>query len=440
MEALFKLLDNYFSQNVAAGFQCINLQVSNKRNHMVIIAYFLSRRISLYLSSQKSNGQPPAFSDYILNISAENDNGKDITSGLVLKRNSNFAGTGYQYKINEGHIFFRSSGSTGVPKFICFTAKNLIRNARNCVDFFSLNKKSRVLITVPIYHMYGFGVGLLPGLLCNAEVYLIEQTNVVKLYQCITEFVPDYVLITPALIRMMLTVKFKLTHKCTFITAGERITVREYMQFRERFGNIVNIYGCSEMGAMAASVYTDGIAVNSSEESLRAMPGVIISIAEKPRGEILCRSDAGFSFYTDEQGNQLPLPDGDGWYHTSDLGEWADDNSFLIAGRIDNCINLSGFLTCLSEIECAVEKALPEVKRVVILSSQDDLQDQAQLIAVCEAEPEAAGGLTVPEARKRCRKVMPLHTIPGQFLFLSKLPLLENGKPDMTQLKRNYSQ
>jgi acyl-coenzyme A synthetase/AMP-(fatty) acid ligase len=439
MELLFKILDNYFRQNCPGGLRCISLPVSNKHNHVIFIAFFLSRGISFYLSSQKSNNKLPAFTDYILDIGAENDDGHDITSGLALNKNSSFAGNN-QFKKGESLIFFSSSGSTGAPKFICYPATNITRNARNCINFFSLSEKTKILISVPVYHMYGFGVGLLPGLLCNAKIKLVEQANIVKLYQGIDDFLPDYVLITPALIRMMLTVKFRSTHKCTFITAGERITEYEYIQFRERFGKLVNIYGCSEMGAMAASVYTTGDGIHSSEALLSAMPGVVISIAQKPRGEILCRSDAGFSYYVDNDGEQLTNPPyTDGWYHTRDLGEWVDDYSFLIAGRIDNCINLSGFLTCLSEIELAVEKALPEARRVVVLESANGSQSQPQLVAICETEQETAAGLTATEVRKRCRKLMPSHIIPGQFHFISKLPLLENGKADIIQLKENYS-
>ena len=108
----------------------------------------------------KLPGPEPARQDAVSKIDL-----KYPASYLTLLPNSTYKGEG-EKNVRQidipGKVFLKTSGSTSEPKLALHANENLTRNAQNCVERFRLFPQSRVLIAVPIYHMYGLGAGFRP--------------------------------------------------------------------------------------------------------------------------------------------------------------------------------------------------------------------------------------------------------------------------------------
>lgn len=67
-----------------------------------------------------------------------------------------------------------TSGSTGVPKGIALSAQNIAVEAENVVKTLTLTPDDRILAVVPLFHSYGFDLGVLAMLYSGATLLLRE--------------------------------------------------------------------------------------------------------------------------------------------------------------------------------------------------------------------------------------------------------------------------
>jgi acyl-coenzyme A synthetase/AMP-(fatty) acid ligase len=400
---------------------CVGVPVENTVGCLLRILYFLAEGIRFYLlpgDSPVHQGMP-AFCEWI------------STSGGV-KRNPGYKERAMRVLPRVGLAFFSSSGTTGKPKYICYTQEQLLLNAGNCVKRFGLTPASRVLVPVPVSHMYGMAAGLLPALLSGAGVALIEKNNIIKLTEKRSAFQPTVTLVTPAVVRMMSLLKGKPGGSGSlFITAGEKIGRGAYQEFESTHGTLLNLYGCTELGAIGVS---PGEGEARWDGLICALEGVEVRVAADTQ-QIECRHNAGFETYVDEWG--IPCGDescSDGWFATRDAGRMEGASCFKVLGRTDNCINRSGFLVSLDEVGTLVEDLCPEIRRAVVIESGEGIR--GELTALYELYPGVSIG---PETvRQRLREKINRHQLPDRFCFISEMPKLPSGKPDRTFLLQHY--
>jgi acyl-coenzyme A synthetase/AMP-(fatty) acid ligase len=284
--------------------------------------------------------------------------------------------------------------------------------------------------------MYGMGAGWLPAMISGASVCLIDKNNIVKLYDKIAQFHPDVTLITPAVSKMLLLLNKDISAKTIYITAGEIMKQEVYEQFESRYGTLINLYGCTELGAIATTSLEDNDRDYSSAGLLKPLDHVAVEIDGEEKGEILCMHNAGFEGYVDKYGNMQPGQEGKStWYRTKDLGWHNSGPYFKVIGRKDNCINRAGFLISLEEVEHKLED-LFSMKKAVVFECDKEEGLMNRLVAVCEL----ADGMDPDDKAVKdiCRNKMSRHQVPDEFYFVRNLPRLNNGKPDRIFIIHNY--
>jgi acyl-CoA synthetase (AMP-forming)/AMP-acid ligase II len=100
----------------------------------------------------------------------------------------------------------------------------------------------------------------------------------------------------------------------------------------------------------------------------RALPGVEVRLDDQ--GQILSRGPDCFLGYTD-QGLTDAVFDGDGWYHTGDVGVLDDEGYLTITDRISDIIIRGGENISAAEIE-ELLMGLDEVAEVAVVAEPDD--------------------------------------------------------------------
>jgi long-chain acyl-CoA synthetase len=427
---VFDFLDTFFERKSILPGTIVCLQLDNTVASVLILSYLLRHSIPVYLSPAQSlhKGILPSFCEKIiahpqllmlkgeLQVHAEiTDNPQYNHKSIVLKNST-------------GHLLLSTSGSTGKPKYVCYEYPQLHTNATNCVERFGLNKDSKILVPVPASHMFGLGVGVLPALLCGSSLRLVDKTSVLNLYDSLRRFEVDFCLVNPTLCGMLLKLNKSLQTGTCFISAGEKIKEKLADEFSKKFGQLVNLYGSTEMGAMATSVVAS--IPGKRKYLLNPLTAVSFRLSNGNKGEIYCRSLASFSFYLDEFGNRYePLPFEDGWLSTGDMGLLHTNSLLEINGRIDWCINRSGFLVSLLELENKLESILGLGLNIILSESVD-----GQLVACLTGQSQDR----IPDEnalRKSLTGQLPGHLFPDKFLCISEIPLLPNGKPDRARIK-----
>ncbi|MDN3578327.1 amino acid adenylation domain-containing protein [Chitinimonas viridis] len=114
-------------------------------------------------------------------------------------------------------------------------------------------------------------------------------------------------------------------------------------------------------------------------------------------------------------------------YRSGDRVRWRADGELEILGRIDNQVKLRGYRIELSEIDTALERH-PAVVRAVARVVDDRLVAYVSLAAGSDAR------LATSEARRFLADGLPDFMLPQLVVELEHLPLLPNGKVDLTRL------
>jgi acyl-coenzyme A synthetase/AMP-(fatty) acid ligase len=327
------------------------------------------------------------------------------------------------------YFYLGTSGTTSRPKLAAYTPERLIGNAENCVRRFQITANDRVLLPLPLAHMYGLGAAFLPAVLAGASVRVLGNVNLLTYLQAEREFDPTVVFLTPALAHQLVTArKHGRQYRLTAMGA-DRIDPESFARYEERHGCTVCVYGCTELGAVASGSPDDPFArrQNSSGRLLdhvRQVPPLGDSDSETVT---LCFDHPfGMSGYADATGEpQLPADlYRDGMYLTRDVGELNEHGDLCVRGRRDDCVKRDGYLVAFCEVERALEQ-LPEIDRAIVMKGETTPRGIA-LVAFCVV---VTGG-DAAEIRRACVSILPGHAIPDHIIVLDQLPLLSTGKPD----------
>jgi len=222
------------------------------------------------------------------------------------------------------------------------------------------------------------------------------------------------------------------------ITAGDRIREELFLKYEDQMGTLLNLYGSTEMGAMAVSDSGQGVC-HRAKGGLVPLPGIEFRIDSQDKlGVILCRNASRFSLYIDHQGRRHSDSNEDAeWFETKDLGKF-DNDEIKVLGRSDQKINRNGILISYFEIESAIESACSELKKVVVakLATQDIMGNQ--FAAVCEVKEDSI--LDESQIRAKCVEKLTRNMIPNTIEIVEVMPLLPNGKIDRSLLQKKFLQ
>jgi acyl-coenzyme A synthetase/AMP-(fatty) acid ligase len=429
---LSERLDDMIVQSGISSDTPICLKLNNSVVSVILLAHLLRKNVSVYLTSGQAlhKGVVPPFCRGIISVSAP-----EVLSSLektspspCFSINPGYNNPAKIFQGDERYVIFSTSGSTGDPRYVCFRHRELLANSENCVRRFRFQKSTNILIPVPMNHMFGLGVGVLPSLLSGSSLRIIDKTSVLNLYESLRNFKPDICLINPTMCGMLLKLNKSLRTDTLFISAGEKIKENLADEFSDKFGKLVNLYGSTELGATATSFSAGN--VQDSRYRLAPLNGISFRLSEGKSGEIFCKSSSGFCFYLNEDGEvNEPLPYLDGWLPTRDTGILHDDGMLEITGRADWCINRSGFLVSLLELEAKIEEIIgPEVS--VILTETDN----GSLVALTCTETQNYAVLG-RNFKGKLAGTLPKHLTPDRFVFVTGIPLLANGKANRRLIK-----
>lgn len=425
---------------------CFALECDNSVPVAVILLFLLDNGYNVFLQPKTQHkgtargitGIPPAFCSYVVSTTAQ-----DANVDLANDRFFHVAATqGHSSKrTGAARIYLRTSGSTGAPKTVAHSSWKLEQNSLNCVARLGLQKSDRVTISVPIYHMYGLGAGFLPAVAAGASVDLQNNTNILKFLQREGQFHPSVAFLTPTFCESVN--RFRRSHRRYRLTvvAGDRLKEDAFWHHETKVGTMVQLYGSTEMGALAAACPHDSVDVRSKAVG-KPMAGAYVEIrsgGEKAvnthdgiAGELWCRYEHGFDGYVDECGaltDEFPAAESR-WWNTRDVAQLDPAGNLEIIGRADQCVNRDSRLVAFSFIEGALE-AEGTIDRAVVIPRGDGSRGK-ELALFCLGK--AGNQLSAEDVKRIAQRVLPKYAVPETVVICSSFPLLDNGKIDRIAL------
>ncbi|MDO9265085.1 MAG: fatty acid--CoA ligase family protein [Desulfosalsimonadaceae bacterium] len=449
---VFESIKQYLaSQGVGRG-DCLAVELENSVNAAILLLFLLENGYS-FLALPKTPPVAakdeevlsyPAFCKYRI-IPEVNPNEQkklfNAESWLQVFPNKTWNGNplcpGFLEK-----LLLKTSGSTGAPKMAVIPHAGLRGNAQNTMDRLKITHEDRVALPVPIFHSFGLTTAFLSCVAAGASVDLQKGANLLRYFQREREFDPNVAFTTPVFCETL--VKGRRSNRLYRLTvaAGDRFRGETFLRYEERCGCLVNLYGSTEFGAIAAASPDDPADVRSQCAG-KPMSGIEVRILErtpesmdelKGLGEIWCRSPYRFDKYVDNQGEDVHTDQigPDGWFCTKDLGRIRPDGSIEVFGRSDHSVNRDGLLVFFADVEKKIG-SISGVESVVVVSIGVTNRGKG-MAAYCTLKK---GLKLTPEAvRQTCFELLPRRAVPDHIILMDTLPLMPNGKIDRMKLTR----
>ena len=449
----FKSIDKYFADNEIRVENNLAIECVNSVSSALTLLYLLKKGYSFFLSPLLRNGRKecsvkplmPKFCQYKITIEKKLNNettepDKYPENLLRVERCEQRCFESKMESNGGGKLNLRTSGSTAASKIVVHSHVKLLGNATNCVKRYQFESEDRIAIPVPISHLYGFGAAFLPGIIAGASIDFQENSNILRYMGRERKFEPNIAFLTPALCEMLLKGhKASRTYKLV-VTSGERIKKDIFFEFESRFGRLVNQYGSTEMGAIAASYPDDPIEVRATTIG-KPMPGVHMRLTKKSSesdeevagiGELCCKHEYGFEGYIDEYGNRISqgVPTPSDWFETGDLAKIQQNGSIEVIDRCDHSVVRRGFLVLFADIERAMER-IEATERVVVVAKGESKQGK-RIVAFCVLRHR--NSLSSEQIRAACFDLLPRYAIPDDVFLIDSMPTLPNGKVDRQAL------
>jgi amino acid adenylation domain-containing protein len=361
---------------------------------------------------------------------------------------------------DPAHILF-TSGSTGQPKGVVITHRNVIAFIEWAVSYFGIDASDRNSGHPPLPFDLSF-LDIFGTLAAGAQLHLVPaELNVTP--KKIAEFIRDRQLTqwfsVPSLLHYM--AKFDVVAPGAFpdlkrvLWCGEVFPTPSliYWMTRVPYVQFTNLYGPTET-TIASSYYTVPQCPDTAEPVPigTACGGEALFVLDDgmqrvPPGEIgeLCIGGAGVSkgYWNDPDNTSkvfVPNPFGsdpqDRLYKTGDLAKVGNDGLVYFLGRRDSQIKSRGYRIELGEIEVALSRLEGIREAAVVAVADNELDGSVICCAYVPASGEACRPVTL---RKSLSRLVPSYMLPVQWREYDRLPKNASGKIDRAALKLDFA-
>lgn len=250
-----------------------------------------------------------------------------------------------------------TSGSTGSPKFVRLSAKNVLSNAESITDYLSIDENERPITTLPSYYSYGVSVinsHLIKGatiLLTDGTVAQREFWNFLKEQQATSIAGVPY---TYEMLRMLRFMRMDLPYLKTMTQAGGKLNkdiAKQYIEFAQEKGKrFFVMYGQTEATARmsylplehALDKYASiGIAIPGGKFSLMDINGNVIEESDVD-GELIYEGPNVSLGYAECRADLAKGDENHGVLHTGDVARRDADGYYYITGRMKRFVKVWG--------------------------------------------------------------------------------------------------
>lgn len=279
-------------------------------------------------------------------------------------------------------LFIFTSGTSGKPKIVMLSQKNLACDARLGAELIgkgALSPGDRTIPVLPLFHMFGITASLLSPLYVGLEINLISEQR--RLIRELAQIRPQILFVVPMIVKTILMralqlqkngMSNELIHEQLF--GGLRILVcggaplqPELVSKCKQFGvELLNGYGITECAPVVTTSSFENNVLGSVGR-VNNLPGVLVRIIN---GTVHVSGDIVMKGYYKHDENPFEVIDGRLWFDTKDTGRIEHDGSLFIVGRKSNLIILDdGNNISPEEIEQLFDR-FKDIKDVLVYPSE----------------------------------------------------------------------
>lgn len=331
-------------------------------------------------------------------------------------------------------LLLSTSGTTGSPKLIRLSSKNILANALSISKYLEIRNQDRAMTSLPFHYSYGLSV-LHSHLLVGASIVITTQSliqeqfwQIFNRYACTSLAGVPY---TYELLDRLGLEQLQCPSLKTLTQAGGRLSpelvTKFYTLMQKRQGRFFTMYGQTEATARIAylpqrdlPIKAGAIGIAIPDGKLQLFDGSREIFQSFTEGELVYSGPNVMLGYA-ENPEDLALGDQlNGVLRTGDLGYFDDEGIYYISGRIKRISKVYGLRINLDEVEQAIS-----IFGHILATSND---------VVIKLYHEKNGPINQEACVTFLSNSYHLPPLTFQVIELQSFPLTSSGKIDYTKL------
>jgi len=332
-----------------------------------------------------------------------------------------------------------TSGTTGFPKGVMLTHKNIINNGYYIGENLKYTEEDRLCLTVPMFHCFGVTLGLMAMYTHGGTLVMLEQFDPLMvlaavqkekctaLYGVPTMFIAEY---SHPMFDM-----FNLSSLRTGIMAGSTCPIEAMKKVVNdmHMTEITSVYGLTEGSPGFTQTSVDDPLELRVETVGRKLPNCEIKVVNPETGETVGPGEVGeicsrgynvMKGYYEMPDKTAEAIDEGGWLHSGDLVTCDENGYYTVVGRIKDMIIRGGENIYPREIE-EFYYTMPGIKDVQVVGIPDDKYGEivgAFIILDDDAD------ISEEDVRDFGIERIARYKVPKHVFFVDEFPLTASGK------------
>ncbi|MCH9730798.1 MAG: 4-coumarate--CoA ligase family protein [Actinomycetia bacterium] len=353
-----------------------------------------------------------------------------------------------------------SSGTTGNPKGVMLTHRNLVANIAQIRPLHGMVSDDVVLAVLPFFHIYGMTVLLNAALHARARLVIMQKFDLAEFlgniaeHQCTIAFIAPPVAV--ALAKHPLVDSYDLSSLNVVMSGAAPLDAELGLAVAERLGcKVVQGYGMSELSPVSHITPFDGGRLNMRVDAPPSSVGWTVSNAASKivdpetgdevdypaeglskTGELWFKGPNVMAGYLNNEEATRATVDDDGWLHTGDLAQVDAAGCVYIVDRLKELIKYKGYQVPPAELE-AVLLSHPQIADAAVVGVPDtDGEEVPKAFVVKLTSPEAAELTEADVMAFVAGQVAPYKKV-RQVEFIEAIPKSASGKILRKDLRAN---
>ena len=405
-----------------------------KNNKLISFAISCKEKINYHLSSKS-----------FIRWSYFIDNGRNVTLSDIPK-----------YAEEKDAIMVRTGGTTGKPKIVVLSNKNLNEMAnQHFLGEYNFNKKDLFLNFLPPFIAYGICGATHMPLVLGLENILIPKFDAKDFPKLMKKYKPNVVFGGPILYEKMMNSKktknIDLSSLRVPVSGGDTMNIElenkinKYFEDNNCYHTIGQGYGMTEVSSSACyskeSSYVEGsVGIPLINNSISIFD--TDTMEEKminEEGEVCIKTDTMMSGYFNneiENNNVIKThEDGSTWVHTGDIGKMNSNGNLFVIGRMKRMIVSNGSKIFPISIESIICKN-PYVESCVVVGAEHKALRHVPVAHIVLNDNNIDKEKLIDELNSEIKKELPDYYLPFIYVFRRNMPLTSIDKIDYKMLEQ----